>query len=189
LIIFSSFPVAQARSLASTAGGFRKRTAAPSSCVDAITPTCLQDLYSIPTTPANASGNSLYVTGFIGMWASESDLQAFVKEYRPDIPPSVNTSIAATVSLNNGTETLGPEPGLEATLDIQYTVGLATGVPVTFVSIGPGLNQTTSVEFFQGLLDEANYLLSLDAPPAVLSTSYASDEEVSMAFVVHFLKD
>jgi tripeptidyl-peptidase-1 len=56
-------------------------------------------------------------------------------------------------------------------LDIQYTVGVAQGVPVTFISTGfdytDGLN---------GFLDMANYLLAMDVPPQVLTTSYAFNE-------------
>lgn len=62
-------------------------------------------------------------------------------------------------------------------LDIQYTVGLATKVPVDYVMVGlkwkdDGLN---------GFLDEVNYLLSLDKPPQVLTTSYGYSES-SMPF-------
>ena len=62
-------------------------------------------------------------------------------------------------------------------LDIQYTVGLATKVPVDYVMVGlkwkdDGLN---------GYLDEVNHLLSLEKPPQVLTTSYGYPES-SMPF-------
>ncbi len=57
-------------------------------------------------------------------------------------------------------------------LDIQYTVGLATDVPVTYYFIGID-NQDGDLD---GFLDEANVLLALDQPPQVLSTSYGFAE-------------
>jgi tripeptidyl-peptidase-1 len=45
------------------------------SCVTAITPQCLQDIYGIPTASANASGNSITVTGYGDQFAQDGDLQ------------------------------------------------------------------------------------------------------------------
>jgi tripeptidyl-peptidase-1 len=53
-------------------------------------------------------------------------------------------------------------------LDIQYTVGLATGVPVTFVSVG----ENTKDGADEGFLDIINALIAETAPPQVLTTSY-----------------
>ena len=51
-----------------------KRAAVDSSCNTQITPTCLQQLYNIPTTAASASGNSLGVSGFIDEIPNKDDL-------------------------------------------------------------------------------------------------------------------
>ncbi len=59
-------------------------------------------------------------------------------------------------------------PGDEANLDIQYTVGLATGVPTTFLSSGVSSNE--------GFLDMVNFILAESNPPQVLTTSYAFNE-------------
>ena len=55
-------------------------------------------------------------------------------------------------------------------LDIQYTVGVATGAHV--ISYQEGINVTDGVS---GFLDEALFLAALDDSdlPQVLSTSYA----------------
>jgi tripeptidyl-peptidase-1 len=45
------------------------------SCVTAITPQCLQDIYGIPTAPANASGNSITVTGYGNAFPQNIDLE------------------------------------------------------------------------------------------------------------------
>ena len=56
-------------------------------------------------------------------------------------------------------------------LDIQYTVGIAAGVPTTFISVG-GDNH----ESFGGFLDITGFLLAKSDPPHALTTSYGSDE-------------
>lgn len=56
-------------------------------------------------------------------------------------------------------------------LDIQYTVGIATDVPVVFISVG---SENTDGIF--GFLDEANYLLNETDIPNVLTTSYGYGE-------------
>ena len=58
-------------------------------------------------------------------------------------------------------------------LDIQYTVGVATGVPTTFISVG----EQNSDGDLGGFLDIINFLLNEDAPPSVLTTSYGNNEE------------
>ena len=57
---------------------------------------------------------------------------------------------------------------LQKSLDIQYTVGVATGVPTTLYSVGN--------PFAQGFIDIVNYLLGLDELPLVLTTSYGFNE-------------
>lgn len=143
-------------------------------CEQNITPNCLQSLYNIPTKPATQPNNKLFVSEFIGQFAPPSDLSAFLQQYRPEMPSNTSLgflSIAGGQNDNNATDA-----GDEADLDIQYTVGLATGVPTTFVATGPS-NYTTLDIWFQSLLDEANYLVEMDDPPTVLSTSYGEDED------------
>lgn len=56
-------------------------------------------------------------------------------------------------------------------LDIQYTVGIASGVPTTFISVGE--NNSDGLD---GFLDIINSLLGETSPPNVLTTSYGFDE-------------
>lgn len=57
-------------------------------------------------------------------------------------------------------------------LDIQYTVGIATGVPVTFISVGNDFHDGD----LGGFLDIINFMLGESNPPQVLTTSYGDDE-------------
>lgn len=147
----------------------------PDSCHSVITPTCLQDLYSIPKTPATQQSNKLFVSGFSGQWANKADLTTFLKKNRPDL--SANTSFAL-ISVANGTNPQkGYDAGIEANLDIQYTTGIASGVPISFVSVGP-TDTETDKEFFVALQDEANALLTMKTPPTVLTSSYSLNENL-----------
>lgn len=57
-------------------------------------------------------------------------------------------------------------------LDIQYTVGIASGVPVTFISVGE-----ESQDDLDGFLDIVNFLQFKTDPPQVLTISYGFNED------------
>lgn len=133
-----------------------------------VTPTCLQELYGIPKTPATQPGNTLLVTSYEEQWAKTADLQTFLELMRPDMDPSTTFTL---LTLDNGTNPQGPDNARgEGNLDIQYTAGIATGVPVQFLSVGDG------VDFPTALLDTNIFLDGVDDLPSVLSMSYANDE-------------
>ncbi|PIL23444.1 hypothetical protein GSI_14755 [Ganoderma sinense ZZ0214-1] len=143
-----------------------KRAAVSAQCAQVITPACLQELYNIPPTPATAQGNSLGVSGFGGEVANPNDLQTFLAKVRPDIKNGTFSVQTLDGGSDNGQGTT------EASLDIQYTVGVATNVPTTFISVG---NQNQDGDL-GGFLDIINSLLKEDKPPLVLTTSFGFDE-------------
>ena len=57
-------------------------------------------------------------------------------------------------------------------LDVQYTIGVATGVPTFFISVGDDFQDGDLEDF----LDVVNFLLDEDAPPSVMTTSYGQNE-------------
>ncbi|KAF7358166.1 Family S53 protease-like protein [Mycena venus] len=134
-----------------------------------VTPTCLQDLYGIPTTPATETSNTLLVTGYVEQWAQKADLAQFLTLSRPDIPPSTTFTLLTT---HNGTNPQGvddPLKTIEANLDIQYTAGIATNVPLIFLSVG-------GLDFPTALLDTTMFLDGIANPPSVMTTSYEDPE-------------
>ncbi|KAJ7140692.1 family S53 protease-like protein [Mycena epipterygia] len=132
-----------------------------------VTPTCLQDMYGIPTTPATQSTNAVLVTAYEGQFAQAADLSAFLKLLRPDIP---STTTFTLLSTDGGVNTQNPnDAGVEANLDIQYTTGIATEVPVQFLSVGGN-------SFATSLLDTTTFLDGVANPPSVMTTSYGSTE-------------
>lgn len=58
-------------------------------------------------------------------------------------------------------------------IDIQYTVGVAAGVSVTFYPVG---NDNNNGIFLDAMLDLANFLVSSTSIPTVLSESYGDEE-------------
>ncbi|RPD54222.1 family S53 protease [Lentinus tigrinus ALCF2SS1-7] len=129
-------------------------------CAFDVVPQCLEGYYHIPTAPATATGNSIGVSGYDDQIPSEEDLQIFFDAWRPDVTTTPGFNV---VSVDGGV-TSG-EGTAEASLDIQYTVGVATDVPTTFYSVGD--------PSAQGFIDLANLLLGLDQLPLVLTTSYS----------------
>ncbi|TFY82906.1 hypothetical protein EWM64_g1100 [Hericium alpestre] len=139
---------------------------ASSDCSKRFTPSCAQQLYGIPTAPATQSLNRLAVSGFIDQYASHLDLSAFLHEFRPDIANST-----FSVERIDGGQNIELMSGLEASLDIQYTVGIASEVPTTFITVGD-MNR----DGISGFLDLVNYLLKQNTLPHVLTTSYGFNE-------------
>ncbi|KAH8116692.1 family S53 protease-like protein [Phellopilus nigrolimitatus] len=146
------------------------RQTAPSSCNSVVTPACLQALYGIPTTLATQSSNVLGVSGFADQFANKADLTTFLRTLRPDLPSNTTFTLQ---TLDGGSNPQNPsEAGVEANLDVQYTVGLASGVPTTFISVGED-NQDGALD---GFLDIINFLLGESNPPHTLTTSYGQNE-------------
>ncbi|KAJ7908854.1 subtilisin-like protein [Mycena leptocephala] len=151
---------------------------APASCTLGsflIGPACVQDLYGIPTTPATASStgkNTLLVTGYQDEFANADDLKNFLIRFRADVSPDTTFTLQ---TIDNGTNSQVPDDaGSEANLDIQYTIGLATGIPVNFLSVGGG---TSNADLFPEMLDTITFLQGLETPPTVITTSYGDNEE------------
>ncbi|KAJ7742291.1 family S53 protease-like protein [Mycena metata] len=139
-------------------------------CADITTISCLQGEYGIPTTSATQTNNVLGVSGYDNEFANFNDLKQFLAKYRPDFPATTKFDVEL---LDGGSNTqVTGFAGVEASLDIQYTVGVASGVPVKFISVGPLNNDTVS-----GFLDQINALISDPSRPTVLTTSYGFDEE------------
>ncbi|KAJ7046119.1 subtilisin-like protein [Mycena alexandri] len=136
-----------------------------------ITPACLQALYGIPATAATQSDNALLVTGYANEFAQDADLAEFLKLLRPDIPAN---QTFAVLTIDNGTNTQDSNlTSSEANLDIQYAAGIATGVPLQFLSVG---NSFSNADFMTALMDTTTFLQGVANPPTVMTTSYGLNE-------------
>ncbi|KAK7045104.1 family S53 protease-like protein [Favolaschia claudopus] len=144
-----------------------------------MTPAYLQKIYGIPSTPAASQdkNNSIMVTGYVNIQPNRTDLSTFLQKFRKDISPNTTWNLIQIANATN--DTTPPEFAvfkLEADLDVQYTVGVATGVPVEFLSVGkPPLDESID-GITPSILDTNIYLDGLDTPPTVVTTSYAPME-------------
>ncbi|CAL1707451.1 unnamed protein product [Somion occarium] len=167
---FSQVPVFSSPIKVDTSKTNLSSDAVPASCASVITPACLQALYSIPTTRATQSSNVLAVSGFIEQFANQADLTQFLTALRPDLSPSTTFTLQ---TLDGGTNSqTRSQAGIEADLDIQYTIGVATGVPTVFISVGERFQDGG----LEGFLDIINFLNGESNPPHVLTTSYGQNE-------------
>ncbi|KAF7333737.1 Serine protease S53 [Mycena venus] len=111
-------------------------------------------LHGIPAIPAKPATNALGVSGFQTDFANK---RTFLEFYRPDVDPnttfgflSVDDGINNQLSAGAGTQT-------------SNIVGMTTGLNVTFISTG-----TLPDHLLTEMLDQANYLLSLNHPPQTI---------------------
>ncbi|GJE95891.1 S53 family peptidase [Phanerochaete sordida] len=168
-------PLKDVQPLASHPGNVSSDASVPASCVNVVTPACVQALYGVPATPATQSSNKISVAGFIDQFANNADLQSFLKALRPDIKAGTTFALQ-TLDGGTNSQTLS-DAGVEADLDTQYTVGVATGVPVTFVSCGNNIKDSVG-----GFMDWSQFINSQASPPQVVTTSYGENEnEISRA--------
>ncbi|KAF7307389.1 Family S53 protease-like protein [Mycena indigotica] len=147
----------------------RKREMDPN-CADLTTLSCLLEVMGLPKGPATQKKNVLGISGFLNEFANFNDLKDFLARYRPEMPSSTKFDVQL---IDGGSNTqLRAFAGVEASLDIQYSVGVANGIPIRFISVGPLNNDELG-----GFLDQVNTLIADDSRPTVLSTSYGFDEQ------------
>ncbi|KAG7091987.1 hypothetical protein E1B28_008374 [Marasmius oreades] len=149
----------------------------PATCDRRITPDCLKTLYDAANYTQQASSrNSLGVAGYLDEFANRADLQTFLRQF---VPARTGTNFT-TVRVNGGGDDQSI-PGVEANLDIQYTVGISAPIPNTYYSTGgsppfnPDSNTPTNTN--EPYLDWLNFILSQSSIPLVFTTSYGDDEQ------------
>ncbi|KAG8713176.1 hypothetical protein FRC09_019001 [Ceratobasidium sp. 395] len=143
----------------------KEAAAVPSSCSSTITPACLRALYN---------KNVLGITGYLGQYASTSDLASFYSKYQ-----TASSGKTFTVELVNGGKNTQSSPGVEANLD--YGGAVSYGTPNIFYSTGgsppyiPDSNTPTNTN--EPYLDWVNYILNKTTVPYTITTSYGDDEQ------------
>ncbi|KAF9066922.1 hypothetical protein BDP27DRAFT_1365272 [Rhodocollybia butyracea] len=93
-------------------------------CNSTIVPSCLEDLYGIPTTPATHKSNKPQVNGYNGEFAQAADLQSFISQFQPLESPTT-TFVLHTIDSGENPQA---DAGTEANLDIQYGVGVTISI-------------------------------------------------------------
>eukprot|EP01088_Endostelium_zonatum_P004963 TRINITY_DN1635_c0_g1_i2.p1 TRINITY_DN1635_c0_g1~~TRINITY_DN1635_c0_g1_i2.p1 ORF type:complete len:763 (-),score=189.59 TRINITY_DN1635_c0_g1_i2:19-2283(-) len=132
-----------------------------------VTPLTLTRRYNIPDNYQSIGGGSQSVAEFLGQYYDPADLTLFFKAM------GISPAPVTLVGPNNASQ-----PGGEASLDIQYMMGIAQNVTTTFWSI----NQTNDgQEAFDVWMAS---VLNSNNPPTVHSISYGDDESsLSLAYM------
>ncbi|KAJ7618976.1 peptidase S8/S53 domain-containing protein [Mycena polygramma] len=129
--------------------------AVPASCGTTITPACLRALYNTTAyVPKATATNKIGICGYLEEFASDADLQKFLKSFRTDAVGASFKHVPVKGGLNNQSD-----PGVEANLDIQYAMSLSFPTPNIYYSTGgsPPFIMTTI--------------------PQTFTTSYGDDEQ------------
>jgi len=130
-----------------------------------VTPDYLRRLYNIGTYQNQNPKNSLACGQFLEQYMDPNDLQTFFQQ----IEPSLQGQTATIVGPNDPTQ-----PGDEASLDIEYLMGVGQLVPATFwYTAGRAPNNTQNEPFLQWLIDVGND----QTAPWLFSVSYGDDED------------
>lgn len=105
-----------------------------SPCVtDAITIDCIKSQYGSDSfTPTSQEGTlDAIVMGYIGQYASQSDLTKFLQQYRSD-----QSSYKIQIEAVDGAINDQNWPGDEAMLDVEMVAGIAAPLNIQFLSYG-----------------------------------------------------
>jgi len=127
-----------------------------------VTPLVINKAYGIDSKSVKRSGktNIQAIGQFQGQYVSPEDLSKFCKQYDPE----ADCAIAKFIGQNTGTR-----PGIESMLDVEYIMGVGSGIP-TWVYSYP------SFDFCADLLTWANDVSSESEHPNVVSLSYGSQK-------------
>lgn len=152
-------------------------------CNQTMTPACLRDLYNIGDFLATPDPrNVIGVSGFLDQYARFNDFKKFLELYAPELE-GTNFSVQ---SINGGENLQDSTKGSsEASLDIQYALGLSNATAVYYTTGGrgplvPDLDQPgPSDNRNEPYLEQLHYFRDLpdDKLPAILTTSYGENEQ------------
>ncbi|KKZ67059.1 hypothetical protein EMCG_07230 [[Emmonsia] crescens] len=151
-------------------------------CSHAIAPACIREIYNMGNFTATPDPrNKLGISGYLEQYARYNDLDIFFQMYTPELKGSSFDVISINGGLNLQNSN---QSSVEASLDVQYAIGLSNATTVYYTTKGrgpmipdldlPDKNANTNEPY----LDQLHYLLSLpdEELPAILTTSYGENE-------------
>ncbi|KAJ7647839.1 tripeptidyl peptidase A [Roridomyces roridus] len=146
------------------------------SCVTIMDPPCVRSVYNIGNyTPDASLPNHLGVAGYLNISARQDSLRLYLDDY---IPESVGSNY--TFDVVNITGPFEPQTGVdEGNLDTQLAIQVAYPIPMTYYttnSIPPSLGEDGDPPGInEPYLNFIDYIMGLDDPPTVITTSYGDD--------------
>ena len=156
----------------------------PLNCRAQIVPDCLAAFYNLTYSFSDVNSPSrLGIASFLEQWANQKDLADFVDKYGAYRNHTQYNTDYAVKLVNNGTNPVNGTVGIEAMLDLQYSMSFTGPIPVTFYSTGgrpPALDENGQPESDNGnepYVEWLEYLLRQESIPQVLSISYTDEEQ------------
>ncbi|KUJ19762.1 subtilisin-like protein [Mollisia scopiformis] len=152
----------------------------------ATSPVCLRTLYGaldyVPQLPAK---NRIGVVNFLDHISSVSDIGTFLQRYRPDAVSAgyeIQTENVPRTSDSFTHDQAAASVSLEANLDTEVILGMASPVPITAYNVGgsaPAFQNSQSAEenTNEPYLEWLQYMLAQPELPQVISISYADEEQ------------
>ncbi|KAJ7146911.1 peptidase S8/S53 domain-containing protein [Mycena epipterygia] len=158
------------------------------SCVSIVDPPCVRKLFNIGNyTPDASLNNHIGVAGYLDILARADSLTLYLNDY---IPESIGSNY--TFDVVNITGPFTPiDFSDEGNIDTQMAIQVAYPIPMTYYvtnSVPPYIpdeNQDGEVPGVnEPYLDFIDYILALDNPPTVITTSYGDDEQTVRNFIL-----
>nr|GAT51485.1 tripeptidyl peptidase A [Mycena chlorophos] len=153
------------------------------SCYSVIDPPCVREIFNIGNyTPqaVHKGGNRIGVAGYLDIWARPDSFKQYINDY---IPESIGSNYTFDVANITGAFDIVPYSD-EGNLDTQLAIQVAFPIPMTFFtdnSIPPYIPDANQDGDLPGqnepYLEFIDYVLKMDDPPTVITTSYGDDEE------------
>ncbi|KAJ7503167.1 tripeptidyl peptidase A [Mycena galericulata] len=151
------------------------------SCFSIVDPPCVRKLYNVGNyTPDASLPNHIGVAGYLDIWARADSLTLYLNDY---VPESIGSNYTFDVVNITGPFPT-PQISDEGNLDTQMAIQVAYPIPMTYYTTNsvppyipdqnqdgeqPGVNEP--------YLDFIDYIMALDNPPTVITTSYGDDEQ------------
>ena len=150
----------------------RSRVESPGAAggVATVTPTVLRHVYNITgVTPSGSTANRQAVGEFQGQSCHNEDLTAFFQKF---VPAGAKNASDAKIYHVVGTNSQYARAGVEAALDVEFIMGVATGVLTEFWGF-------LDMDFCSDLKQFTATILSTPKPPSVFSISYGWQGDLS----------
>ncbi|GKT50031.1 tripeptidyl-peptidase sed3 [Colletotrichum spaethianum] len=168
-------------------GKTKRQSTMPESCWSYTTPDCIVDLYNINySLPNDQSPTDFGIAGFIEQYPSVPTMQAFLASYSPlRNTTNYSSKYNLTVESINGGGNTTDGNGVEALLDIQYSMPFIQPMNVTYFSTGgrgpkigdDGTELDPSENTNEPWIEFLEALVTRETIPHVISISYTDDEQ------------
>ncbi|KAJ7750059.1 tripeptidyl peptidase A [Mycena maculata] len=149
------------------------------SCVNVIDPPRVRNIYNIGNyTPDASLNNHIGVAGYLDIWAGADSLTLYLNDYLPESIGSNYTFGVLSITGPFTADDVSDEGNLDTQLAIQVAYPMTYYITNSVPPYIPDQNQDGEQPGVnEPYLDFIDYVLALDDPPTVITTSYGDDEQ------------